>query len=488
MEPVLGGIEPGLLWKHFDELRKIPRCSKHEEKAARYVVGVARRLELEYEVDAVGNVVMRKPATSGYEGSPTVVLQSHLDMVCEKNKDVDHDFEKDPIEVVRDGDYLHARGTTLGADNGVGVSAALAVLEDLRAVHGPLELLFTVDEEEGMTGAYGLGEGSVRGRQMINLDTEDPHSIYVGCAGGENMLIHLPVSWERASGAVLSASLGGLKGGHSGVDIHLERGNAVKLLGRVLWEANEEVSLRLAAIGGGSKHNAIPREAEAVVIVSEDDVKAIGSRIKKSEAVLRAEYKKIDPGLRVGVEVVPAPLPDRVITIEGSKRVLDLMRALPNGIGRWSPEIEDLVETSDNLSILETGDDIFFLVSVRSSSESQLRSLADEVRAVARLAGAKVSAGNAYPGWQPDLDSKMLRACRSAYEELFGRQPALKAIHAGLETGIIGQKFPEMEMVSIGPRVKHPHSPDERVKISSVVEFYELLLRSLAKIAKMDPG
>lgn len=487
MEPVLGGIEPGLLWKHFDELRKIPRCSKHEEKAARYVVGVARRLGLGYEVDAVGNVVVRKPATAGYEGSPTVVLQSHLDMVCEKNKDVDHDFEKDPIEVVRDGDYLHARGTTLGADDGVGVSAALAVIEDLRAVHGPLELLFTVDEEEGMTGAYGLGEGSVRGRQMINLDTEDPHSIYVGCAGGENMLIHLPVSWERASGAALSVSLGGLKGGHSGVDIHLERGNAVKLLGRVLWEANDEVPLRLAAIGGGSKHNAIPREAEAVMIVLEDDTEAVVSRIKKSEAVLRAEYKKIDPGLRVDVAVVLAP-PERVITIESSKRVLDLMRALPNGIGRWSPEIENLVETSDNLSILETGDDIFFLVSVRSSSESQLRSLADEVRAVARLAGAKISEGNAYPGWQPDLDSKTLRACRSAYEELFGCQPALKAIHAGLETGIIGKKFPEMEMVSIGPRVEHPHSPDERVKISSVVEFYELLLRSLEKLAKMEQG
>jgi len=484
MEPVLGGIEPGLLWKHFDELRKIPRCSKHEEKAARYVVGVARRLGLEYEVDAVGNVVVRKPATAGYEGAPTVVLQSHLDMVCEKNKDVDHDFEKDPIEVVRDGDYLRARGTTLGADDGVGVSAALAVLEDLGAVHGLLELLFTVDEEEGMTGAYGLGEGSVRGRQMINLDSEDPHSIYVGCAGGENMLIHLPASWESASGVALSASLGGLKGGHSGVDIHLERGNAVKLLGRVLWEANEEVPLRLAAIGGGSKHNAIPREAEAVVIVPEDDAEAIGSRIKKSVAVLRAEYRKIDPGLRVEVAVVSAP-PERVITIEGSKRVLDLIRALPNGIGRWSPEMDDLVETSDNLSIMETGDDIFFLVSVRSSSDSQLRSLADEVRAVARLAGAKVSAGNAYPGWHPDLESNMLRACRSAHEELFGRQPALKAIHAGLETGIIGKKFPEMEMVSIGPRVEHPHSPDERVKISSVVEFYELLLRSLAK---MDPG
>jgi len=493
MEKVLSGIEPELLWKYFDELRKIPRCSKHEEKAAEYVASAVRNLGFESESDDAGNVIAKKPATEGCENAPIVVLQAHLDMVCEKNKDSDHDFAKDPIEIEIEGDYLHAKGTTLGADNGIGVSAALAILEDENAVHGPLELVFTIDEEEGMSGAYGIQEGALKGRRMINLDTDQIHALYVGCAGGENSEVRLPVRWEETEGsaegssngaAALMVSLKGLKGGHSGVEIHLERGNAIKLLGRSLWEAKENVPFRLASIKGGEKHNAIPREAEAIVILQEVDVDAFRTRIEKSEKALQKEYESVDPKLEI--EVSGVRLPDKAIGTDNSEKVLNLIEALPSGVMRWSPDIEDLVESSVNLSVLRIeGDEIFFLVSARSSSETQLASLTDRINAIFRLVGAKVVHGDAYPAWHPNLNSKMLRVCKEAHEELFGRKPEVTAIHAGLEAGIIKKTVSGMDIVAVGALIENAHSPDERVSITSVQELYKLVLRSLEKVAEM---
>jgi dipeptidase D len=484
----LDGIEPQLLWGHFNEIRKIPRCSKDEERAAEYVVSVARRLWLDCKVDGAGNVVVRKGATPGREGSPTVLLQSHLDMVCEKNKDVDHDFSKDSIEVVVKDGYVSARGTTLGADNGIGVAAALAVLEDPEAVHGPLELLFTVDEEDGMSGARGLSEGEVGAKMLINLDTDDPHSVYVGCAGGENSHLRLPIRWVRpdlGGAAAFEVVLKGLAGGHSGVDIHLERGNAIKLLGFLLWEAGESVPFNLASIRGGDKHNAIPREAEAHVVLPRERAEEFVSLVEAGGHALREEYGKVDPDL--SVEISPLEVPERAASLEDSKRAISLIRALPNGIIRWSPEITDLVETSTNLSVVFTEEDqIFFQLASRSSSRVGLKTTTGRIRAVARLAGAKVERGDRYPGRRPKLDSRLLTACKAAHKDLFGREPMVKSIHAGLEMGIIGEKFPEMEMVSLGTLIEHPHSPDERVKISAVEEFYRFVLAALEKVSEME--
>lgn len=489
MEDDLSGMEPQILWGHFNELRKIPRCSKHEKRAAEYVLAVARRLWLDCKVDEAGNVVVRKAATPGKENAPAVLLQSHLDMVCEKNKDVDHDFARDPIEAVVEDGRVSARGTTLGADNGIGVAAALAIMEDPKAVHGPLEFLFTVDEEDGMSGARGLLEDEIGARMLINLDTDDPHSVYVGCAGGENSHLRLPIRRVRpeieGGTATFEVVLRGLAGGHSGVDISLERGNAIKLLGQLLWEAGELVSFSLASIKGGDKHNAIPREAEAHVALSRERAEEFRSLVEAGGRALQEEYRKVDPGLVV--EISPLELPERVASIEDSKRAISLIRALPNGIIRWSPEITDLVETSTNLSVVFTEEDhIFFQLASRSSSRVGLKTTTGRIRAVARLAGAKVERGDRYPGRLPKLDSKLLAACKSAHKDLFGREPMVKSIHAGLEMGIIGEKYPKMEMVSLGTLVEHPHSPDERVKISAVEEFYRFVLAALEKIAGME--
>ena len=484
----LSGMEPRILWRHFDELRKIPRCSKHEGRAAEYVLSVARRLLLDWKVDGAGNVVVKKAATPGRESSPGVLLQAHLDMVCEKNRDVDHDFLTDPIEVIVEGGYVSARGTTLGADNGIGVAAALAVLEDPRAVHGPLELLFTVDEEDGMSGAKGLVVGQISAKMMINLDTEDPHAVYVGCAGGETSNLRLPVGSVRPDQAGMVAfeiALLGLRGGHSGVDIHLERGNAIKLLGHLLWVAGERVSLGLSSLRGGDKHNAIPREAEAVVVVPGDEAEAFRSLVEDMGRTLQEEYRVVDPGLSVSVSAVE--MPARVVSLEGSRRAIGLVAALQSGVLRWSPEIPDLVETSTNLSVASTGEDeIFLQTASRSSSKAGLEATTAAIRAAASLAGAEVESGERYPGRLPVLNSKLLLACKLAHRDLFGREPDVRSIHAGLEMGILGEKFPEMDMVSLGTTIEHPHSPAERVKISAVAEFYRFLLAALEKVSEME--
>ncbi|MGA1794078.1 MAG: aminoacyl-histidine dipeptidase [Thermoplasmatota archaeon] len=480
MDPILEGLEPKLLWKHFDELTKIPRCSKNEGKAIEYIVSVAESLGLKYKKDGANNLVVKKPASPGHENSPTVVLQGHVDMVCEKNKDVTFDFTSDPIKLRMEKDYLYATGTTLGADNGIGVCAALAVLEDKELVHGPIEALFTVDEETGLTGAFALGDDMLEGRLMVNLDTEEERALYVGCAGGGESEINMPVLWEDPKGKAFHINFFGMKGGHSGVDIHLGRANAIKLLARMLWKAAREHDFGISNLTGGDKHNAIPREAEAV-IVTRGEPAPIKDIIMKAFEEARFEYKTIEPGMAIDIKDVE--LPQKVMTEEDSRRTLHLIVSLPHGVYRMSPDIPDLVETSTSMAKIRTDDDVYIQLASRSSSASQLEALRDKIEAIVVLAGGEAERGQAYPGWLPNLDSKVLAVLKESAIELWEKVPEIKAIHAGLETGIIGEKFPGMDMASLGPQIENPHSPDERVRVPSVKDFWDLLALALKKLA-----
>ncbi len=473
MDKVFEGLKPELLWKHFDEIRKIPRCSKNEGRIREYVIKFAREKGLEYEVDEVGNVLIRKKATPGHEGAPGVVLQAHLDMVCEKNSDVDFDFEKDAIRVKREDGWITADGTTLGADNGIGVAAALAVLEDDSIVHGPLEVLLTVDEETGLTGASNLKPNWLRGKYLLNLDSEDEGVFFIGCAGGRDTVFKIPVSRKKLQGEAFEIKVSGLKGGHSGVDIHLQRGNAIRILARVLYEID---GVEIAEIHGGNKRNAIPREAEATVFASEDRVK---KAVDKVLAEVREELKYSDP--EVKIEYSPSQAGQ---AIAESKRIIDFLMSLPHGVLAMSLAMEGLVETSTNLAVIKTEDkEVEVVESSRSSINSSLDFVCKQLKALGDLAGAQTHQPPGYPGWTPNPDSELLRKMKEVYKRLFGKEPQVTAIHAGLETGIIGKNYPDMEMISFGPTIKFPHSPDEKVEIASVEKFWKLLVETLKELA-----
>jgi dipeptidase D len=466
-------LKPELLWKYFEEISSIPRCSKHEEKVAEYVVNVAKKLGHEVMRDDVGNVIVRKKATA-YENAPMVTLQAHLDMVCEKNRDVEHDFEKDPIDVYVDGDMVKARGTTLGADNGVGVAACLAIMEDKDIKHGPLEFLFTIDEETGMTGAFGLKEGVLKGKMLINVDTEEFGAVYIGCAGGGNSTLTLPIKYEKVEGKGMEITIRGLKGGHSGTEIHEGRANSIKLMARLLYNTDAKVS----SIEGGDKFNAIPREATAKIIPSdkEDALK----KAKEFEKIFKNEYSVSDPGITVSTKECDI---EKTMDAGSQKKVLELLMGLPHGVLAMDQQVEGLVETSTNLARVRSGDRLEIMMSSRSSVNSALEATMQSIRAIGELAGAKVEEGSMYPGWKPNLNSKLLKIAVESYKELYGKEPEIKAIHAGLETGVIGGKY-DMDMISIGPQIEHPHSPDEVVYISSVQKFWDYLLKILENVAK----
>jgi len=481
-------LEPQPLWRHFDQILAIPRPSKGEEGMRRYVLATAERHGLENRRDPAGNVVVVKPGARGREGAPVTVLQSHLDMVQEKNSDVAFDFAKDPIRPARDGDYLTAEGTTLGSDNGIGVAAMLALMEvEPEAdglAHGPLELLFTIDEESGLTGAAQLAGDLLTGRRLLNLDSEEEGSVYVGCAGGVNVHLELPLASAPAGAGstALSVKVGGFRGGHSGVDIHLQRGNAIQLLGRSLDAARRRGPLRLARFGGGSAHNAIPREASAVVVCADRDREAVADALQGEFAAIASELRPVDPDVRIEVE--RAPVPARAWEAAASDRALALVLAIPHGVQAMSQDIPDLVETSANLATVIPRDGALeLLVSVRSSVDSAKRALAREIEALAALAGARTARDGDYPGWKPDLASELLRTLQAVHRRELGAEPEVKAIHAGLETGIIGEKYPGMDMISFGPQIEFPHSPDERVLIPSVERFWRLLAATLAELA-----
>ncbi len=480
----VSALEPTTVWAHFDRILAIPRGSGEEEAMRAYVIDVAERNGLPHEADSVGNIVVRKPGAVGHEEAEITVLQSHLDMVNEKNADTAHDFSSDPLIPERDGEYLAARGTTLGADNGIGVAAMLALMDADDMAHGPLELLFTVDEESGLTGASRLDPSLLRGRRLINLDTEEEDAIYVGCAGGGASHLSLPLTRVAAPEATtaIRVSVRGLRGGHSGVDIHLQRGNAIALLARLLAAAARGRAFHVAAISGGDKHNAIPREAGATVVVADTDQAAFRDRLDAELRAARDAFSTADPGLRMEVELAGAP--ETVLDQATSWRALRLLQALPHGVAAVSQDIPGLVETSTNIARVRTeGDHVEVLVSTRSSLAGELHAMRARVRAIADLARADVREDHPYPGWQPDLRSPILAVVKEVYHEELGRDPAVRAIHAGLETGIIGEKVPGMDMVSIGPQIEFPHSPDERVRIPSVAPFYARLVRVLERLA-----
>ena len=471
-------LEPEILWRCFEELSRIPRDSKQEAQAREYVAGRARTRGLESRVDRAGNVLVVKP---GRRNGETVVLQAHLDMVCEKDRDTEHDFNHDPIRLVRDGAWVKAQGTTLGADNGIGVAAMLAIMEADDLNHPPLELLFTVDEETGLTGAMLMEADFLTGKTFINLDSEQEGTIIVGCAGGKDTSLRLAVS-KRTSPRGLEPCLvrvSGLKGGHSGTDIHTGRGNAVYLLARALHDL--PVQTHLAAIAGGNKHNAIPREAEAVVMIMPDDRPALLRELDRLGTVYAREFKGIDENVRLTVE--PATAPESVIVPDDAKRILNLLIGLPHGLIDVDME-RGAVISSTNLAVCATlGDSVTIATSQRGTLVSRRDAIASQVAAFGNLAGASVAHLHVYPSWPPVYNSALLTSAKGVYRSLFGKAALTKVIHAGLECGVIGDKIPGIAMISIGPTIEQAHSPYEKVNIRSVERFWRFLIRLLEELA-----
>lgn len=477
-------LTPNQLWKHFDQILTIPRGSKNEGGIRDYVLAITRDLGLDHQVDGAGNVVVRKPGTGGRRSIPGVALQCHLDMVNEKNSDVDHDFDRDPIRPVLEGDYLKADGTTLGADNGIGIAACLAVLGSSSIIHGPLECLFTVDEETGLTGAAALSPKMLQSTNLINLDSEEENSIYIGCAGGAGTNLSLPVKTGSvpAGSSCFRVTLKGLKGGHSGVDIHLQRGNAIQLLSRALHEVQRDHPFELSNFRGGNMHNAIPREAAADIAVSRESEDSVIAALNSALAGIRQQYQPVEPEAEFAVKAA-APF-DTLLRLDDSRTVFSLLSVLPHGVITMSYQIPDLVETSSNLATSRIeGDTLRVHMSYRSSSASALEEVALRIEAAAELAGAQTERVEGYPGWQPDVGSPLLAAAREVHFKSLGVEAATKAIHAGLECGLIREKYPTMDMISIGPQIEYPHSPDERVEVNSVARFYRFLHALLEKLA-----
>ena len=482
MSNAIEGLKPAGLWKAFAEFSKIPRPSKHEAAAAAFVVATAKKLGLECAQDEAGTVVVRKPASKGLEQKPMVCLQGHLDMVPEKRPDKKHDFLKDPIVLVRKDNMMMADGTTLGADNGVAVATNLAIMADASLVHGPLEFLFTIDEETGLTGANNLQPGFLKSRILLNLDSEEEGELYVGCSGGRDTTGTWAVDTEAAPAGMvgIEVKVSGLRGGHSGLEIDKGRGNAIKILNRAIVKLGV-VGARLARIDGGNKRNAIPRDAAALVFVPKaevDDAKEIVAAINDT---CRAELATVEPGLAV----TAAPVKGRCKVVKKGvqKKLTMTLAGLPHGVVKMSADIPGLVETSTNLAVITTSKaGIGVATSQRSSVASEIVEIADAVRAVFELGGARVASSDGYPGWKPNLDSPILKLAIATYKELYGKEPAVKAVHAGLECGIIGEKYPGMDMVSFGPTLEGVHSPDEKIHIDTVQKYWDFLLALLKNV------
>ncbi len=494
MPKTMEELEPQAVWRFFAGLTRIPRPSKHEERVRRHVLETAGSLGLKAREDAQGNVIIDVPASPGCEAAPVTVLQGHLDMVCEKNSDTAFDFDREAIRTVVEKDaksgelIVRADGTTLGADNGIGVALALAAATDKSVKHGPLELLFTLDEEAGMSGAKALTPQSFRGRRMLNLDSEEDDTLYIGCAGGTdtNLTWRLAAEPIPAGLACATIKVHGLRGGHSGGDIHENRANANKLLGRVLASCGVD-GLRIASINGGSKRNAIPREAEAVVCGGADLVKRLTQAGEAACAAARSQSGEANPK----VTVTPASGIAGALSAGHSRALIDAMIALPSGVLGMSRAIPGLVETSTNFSTISStasadGNSIQVVVGMlsRSSCDAWLRATCDQIAAIGRLAGAEATEGNQYPGWQPDVDSPLLAICRRVYESTHGHAPQVTAIHAGLECGIIAERVGKMDTVSFGPRITGAHSPEERVYVASVARSWTYLKALLAELGR----
>ena len=487
---IMRNLEPKSLWESFYQLTQIPRPSGKRKEIAEFLVNYGKSLGLETLQDEIGNVLIRKPASAGKENHPGVILQGHMDMVPQKNSDKEFDFAKDPIQayVEENGEWVTADGTTLGADNGIGVATAMAILADKNAVHPPLEAFFTIDEETGMYGANDLKPGWLKGKYLLNLDSETEGELYVGCAGGidtEATFAYQPVETEKGDIA-LRVEVKGCKGGHSGCDIHLQRANAIKLLFRFLKEAVANYEARLASVEGGSLRNAIPREAAAVITIPADSYQDVQDLVDRYEDLFLREYDGVDNGISLTAKEVDCPAKEMPEDVQDF--LIHAVTLCPHGVYRVIPEMPDIVETSNNLAIIETNkqmvnDQMVNTVKVfcltRSSVESRKEELASIIQSAFSLAGAEVTFSGAYPGWKPNFKSTLLATMKKTYEQEFGTEPRIVTIHAGLECGIIGSKYDGMEMISFGPTIEHPHSPDERVNIATVQKFYRYVQAAL---------
>jgi dipeptidase D len=484
MSTAIKGLKPELVWKYFAAISLIPRCSKNEAAMTKYVLDTAKKLGLQAEADKFGNVVVRKPASAGRQKVRSIALQGHLDMVCEKNKDTAHDFLKDPIELVRKNNVMMANGTTLGADNGVAVATNLAIMEDQSIEHGPLEFLFTVDEETGLTGAHNIAPDFLESRTLLNLDSEEEGALYVGCSGGRDTIATWKVHFEevKAPSAVVQVNVTGLKGGHSGLEIDKGRGNAVKIMGRAL-AALSAAGARLSAVNGGNKHNAIPRECEAVVLIPRQKLDEAQKAIGDVNTTIQSELATVEPDLVISLSALNTRKKLKVVRKTEQRRILQTMSALPHGVMKMSAEIPGLVETSTNVAVIKTiKDSIKFVTSQRSSVASEITEIAQTVVSIFELGGALVETSDGYPGWKPNMDSPILSLAKSAYRALYGKDPEVKAIHAGLECGILGERIPGMDMLSFGPTLEGVHSPDEKIYIDTVDRFWNFLLEILKRV------
>lgn len=476
-------LNPQRVWKHFYSLTQIPRPSKKEAKVIEFMKNFGEGLGLETIVDGAGNVIISKPATPGMENRKGIVFQGHLDMVPQKNSDKVHDWEKDPIEAYVDGDWVTANGTTLGADNGMGCAAAMAVLEAKDLVHGPVEALFTIDEETGMTGAEELKPGMLKGDILMNLDSEDEGELYVGCAGGVDVNVSMKYDMVAAPAgfAAFNLSVTGLKGGHSGMDINIGRSNSNKLLFRFLNHCVYHFDIKLAEVKGGSLRNAIPRESFAVVLVPEREAAAFEAEVKKFESIFTSEFSATEPEMKMRAEKTTVPA--KVIEQEAMLKIIKATFACPHGVERMSDAMPGLVETSNNLAIVKCVDGQYTVnCLVRSSVDSAKEGAMYKIGTIFDLIGANVSFDGAYPGWKPNMDSPILKTMIKTYEDLYGKTPEIKAIHAGLECGLLGSVYPNWDMISFGPTIRYPHSPDEKVNIASVEKFWNYIVETLKNV------
>lgn len=487
MEKTIMKMDPIFFWKHFVEITKIPRCSKHEKKMEEYVKKTAADCSLKFQQDDAGNIVVLKAASTGLEKSRTVILQSHMDMVCEKNEDITHDFSKDPLTLILKGNSLKAKGTTLGGDNAVGLACQLAIMEDKTLKHGKLELLFTVDEETGLTGAKAIKPGFLTGRILINLDSEDLGKYTIGCAGGQDTCGTVVLKFTKTkieNPVLVKLHLKGLSGGHSGTDINKGRANALKLIGRILYKINNAVTVDLASIKGGSRRNVIPRDAFADIIISENELPDFEKIIKELESELYLEYRCTD----CQMQLIHSKRKETVSGVIGKKQkdiLINLLNCFPNGVLAMSHEVKGLVETSTNLAILKMETDTLSIeTSQRSSVETAKKATSDSVRSILNLADFTVSSGSGYPGWKPNPESELVKICQNLNEKYLKRTADIEAIHAGLECGLIGEKFPGMDMISMGPTLKNVHSPNEELLVDTVTPFWKILLNLLEIVAE----
>jgi dipeptidase D len=466
----------------FEQINQIPRCSKNEQAICNWLINWAQDNDFAFVTDSVQNLLIKVPASPGYENAPIVVLQGHLDMVCEKTPDSDHDFNTDPIKLIYDGEWVTADKTTLGADNGIAIAIAMAIALDKDLSHPPLELLFTVDEETGLVGANAIDPGFFEGRILINIDSEEEGHLTIGCAGGFNTQITVPIESRDipTDFQVITIKGSGMTGGHSGVDINAGKANAIKILNQALYDLTTQVDMRLVDITGGSAHNAIPRDAQATICVPKNEIEKVRALIEAAEIRLKSEYQNTDPDLSIKLEQTQGDF-EKSMGREKTAQIIDFIMVLPHGVAAMFTDMKDVVETSNNLAnICIEGGKLKVLTTQRSSRLSRLEALTYRIEACARLVGGEAHSENLYPSWQPNNDSPLLAKSVEIYERLFGQKPVVEVMHAGLECGIIGDKIAGMDMISIGPTLKYPHSPDEKLHIGSVEKIW-VFLRELLK-------